>query len=118
MCVYLFGATDAYEILKLPLLVQHYLEHKKEDPGISLSGFLHMHYSPIIVVDKDFQQDMQLPFKTTDSICCCLSVVTIVSEPISVKHELTTEVSVTHTPKYTHLIAITNTSSIFQPPKA
>ena len=30
MSVYLFGTTEAYQALKLPLLVQHYFKHKQE----------------------------------------------------------------------------------------
>lgn len=64
--LYLFGATDAYQLLKLPLFVQHYLVHQRQNPDLSIAGFFQIHYNDgLLVVDDDFDQDMQLPFKAT-----------------------------------------------------
>lgn len=64
MLLFLFGSTEAYQLLKLPLLVKHYVHHKRGNPELTVVAFLKMHYPNKIVVDADFQQDMQLPFKT------------------------------------------------------
>ena len=63
--IYLFGATDASQLLKLPLLISHYINHKKENPNTTLVSFFKMHYVDPQPYDADYSQDMQLPFKTT-----------------------------------------------------
>jgi hypothetical protein len=68
--VYLFGATDAHQLLRLPLLVQHYVQHKKANSQLSIIDFLKIHYSSKVVVDADYKQDMQLPFKTHEQDNC------------------------------------------------
>ncbi len=64
LVVYMFGSTDAYQLLKLPLLVGHYVKHKKESPYITPGSFFKMHYIDPQPFDDDYRQDMQLPFKT------------------------------------------------------
>jgi hypothetical protein len=68
--VYLFSATEAHQLLKLPIIFQHYKEHKEEDKNISFLYFLNMHYMHGSPVDDDYDRDMQLPFKSTGD---CLS---------------------------------------------
>lgn len=63
-CIYTFGATDACQLLKLPLLVSHYIKHKKENPQTTVAGFLKMHYIDPQPMNEDYAQDMRLPFKT------------------------------------------------------
>jgi len=64
LVVYLFGSTDAYQLLKLPLLVGHYVKHKRESPYMTLGSFFKMHYIDPQPFDSDYKQDMRLPFKT------------------------------------------------------
>jgi hypothetical protein len=61
---YLFSTTQLRELLKLPLLIQHYIEHKAENNNITFLGFLDMHYAHGDVKDADYDKDMKLPFKT------------------------------------------------------
>jgi len=70
MAVYLFGATNACQVLKLPLLVTHFIKHKRESPYITLGSFIKMHYVDAQPFDADYAQDMQLPFKTTPDTFC------------------------------------------------
>lgn len=67
--VYLFGATEASQLLKLPVLVQHYYEHKAGNASVTLVQFLHMHYMGHDDNDNDNLRDMQLPFKTMNDYC-------------------------------------------------
>lgn len=64
----LFSFTPLREMIKVPLLVFHYIEHLNEDPNITFAGFLDMHYLHGIVYDDDYARDMQLPFKAMDSV--------------------------------------------------
>lgn len=57
--------TEAHELLKIPVIFQHYIEHQQEDKGISITKFLSIHYLEGDIKDKDYERDMQLPFKTT-----------------------------------------------------
>ncbi|HET9825605.1 MAG TPA: hypothetical protein VFP87_09725 [Chitinophagaceae bacterium] len=57
-----FTLTPLGEVVKLPVLIQHYYMHKQQD-SISLLGFLKDHYSTRHK-DADQSQDEQLPFRT------------------------------------------------------
>lgn len=52
-----------YQLLKLPILIQHFSEHKALDPTISFTDFLSMHYWGEDIDDNDYDRDMKLPFK-------------------------------------------------------
>lgn len=116
--LYLFGATDAYQFLKLPAFITHFITHKHEDPSITLAEFIHLHYQGKIVIDADFQQDMQLPFKTTNTDCCVsMSVATIVPAPIEVKLQLPEQPHTTHILFNDDVPLQLSAKNIFQPPR-
>lgn len=62
----LFASTNEVgQILKLPMLVSHYIDHHNEE-GQSLYAFFHEHYVHHHGSDnKDQDEDNRLPFKTT-----------------------------------------------------
>ena len=65
--LYLLGATEAYQLLKLPFLFEHYKTHQKYTQGLTFTKFINNHYfSTAINYNSDYQQDMQLPFKTSN----------------------------------------------------
>ena len=64
--LYLLGATEAYQLLKLPFLFEHYKTHQKYTQGLTFSKFIDNHYFTTTTYDSDYQQDMQLPFKTSN----------------------------------------------------
>ena len=64
LSIYLCSTTEAHELLKIPIVFQHFIEHQQEDPSISALQFLQIHYLQGNVKDKDYDRDMQLPFKT------------------------------------------------------
>ena len=118
LCLYVFGATDAYQLLKLPKFVQHYVEHRHENPNLSLADFIQIHYQDQLVIDADFQQDMQLPFKTHNSDCCvAMSIATIVPAPIEVKINAPEQVTVVHILFNDDVPLLHAAPSVFQPPK-
>ncbi|WP_164112162.1 hypothetical protein [Sphingobacterium sp. xlx-96] len=63
LSVYLTTFTPFKEVWKLPILIEHFMEHRAEDPSISISAFLDMHYMQGNPRDADYERDMQLPFK-------------------------------------------------------
>jgi hypothetical protein len=64
LTIYLFSTTEAVELLKLPVVFQHYHEHKMMDKDMTFLAFLDMHYMHGSPHDDDYDRDMQLPFKT------------------------------------------------------
>ena len=67
MGFYLFSATELHELLKLPILVAHFEEHRSENKELSLIDFLAEHYGGANELDQDWQKDSKLPFKTFQS---------------------------------------------------
>jgi hypothetical protein len=55
--------TEMNELMRLPLLVEHYLEHQQLVPEMSFFQFLAMHYKTDVAHDST---DMELPFKSCD----------------------------------------------------
>lgn len=79
--VYLFSATEASQLLKLPLLFSHFVEHQQKEPSMSFGEFLHHHYAIDHGDDGDAATDNKLPFKSHDQ---CWSFVF----PISIFHTI------------------------------
>jgi len=44
LAIYLLGATELSQLLKIPLLIEHYTEHKLDNGNLSLLSFMYMHY--------------------------------------------------------------------------
>lgn len=63
--VYTFTATEAKQLLKFPVMLEHYAEHKKHDATISFFDFIYMHYAGSDFDDTDQDRDMKLPFKSS-----------------------------------------------------
>ena len=71
----MLGATEAYQLLKVPYLVEHYKTHKQFNHELSFSKFIDMHYFTSQTYDRDYQQDMQLPFKSSNRTISLLNFV-------------------------------------------
>lgn len=67
LLLFLVQSTQFGEVLKTPLLITHFIQHKNLYPETTVLGFLKMHYFDKTVIDADYAQDMQLPFKTVDT---------------------------------------------------
>ena len=62
--------AEFHQFLRMPILVQHFVEHTKMEPGITFFEFLELHYVKQYIVDADYQRDNQLPFRAAD---CCVN---------------------------------------------
>ncbi len=58
---YLFSTTELYQFLKVPILIEHFIEHKSQNNTISFFQFIKMHYQNP-VKDADYDKDQKLPF--------------------------------------------------------
>lgn len=68
----------------MPMLVEHFIEHRKENKNITLYQFLSMHYTMGDVKDADYEKDMKLPFKTHDNCIATVLNVYLPSQKITV----------------------------------
>ncbi|MBL7922832.1 MAG: hypothetical protein JNL88_01400 [Bacteroidia bacterium] len=59
--------TDFDQVARLPVLFSHYHEHQQQDPDISISAFLQIHFFDPALMDHDHERDLQLPYKNHDS---------------------------------------------------
>jgi hypothetical protein len=65
----LVGSTEIHQLLKFPLLIQHYLQHRKKDTSLSFIEFIKIHYTDKAHPnDNDDSEDGRLPFKSIDGI--------------------------------------------------
>lgn len=106
---------EMHQLLKLPILIEHFQEHQQRNRGITVAAFLNEHYLGHTVLDNDDQRDMQLPFKKTD----CVTVLAFVFEaPVAFKieHELPFVETSFVICNHNHLTSIT-LDAVFQPPK-
>lgn len=78
----MLGSTQVGQLLKLPVLIAHYQEHKKHNPSINFWGYLHVHYAHAFEMDEDFKDDLNLPFKSTDAGSSALNMFTPASYTI------------------------------------
>ena len=67
IAIFLISTTEVKQLLKLPILVHHFFEHKHLNNDLTLSAFLYMHYVVNHDNDADYDKDKRLPFKTHDS---------------------------------------------------
>lgn len=81
LSVYLVSFAEIHNFFKLPVLFQHFKEHKKEDSSLSFWSYIRMHYTEPIQKDHDYQRDNQLPFRDADcgmisgmTACVCQTI--------------------------------------------
>ena len=62
--LYVFSATELNQFFKLPILFEHFSEHKSENKNITFLQFLKIHYQGNHAPDSDDLKDKRLPFKS------------------------------------------------------
>lgn len=116
MALYLCTSTEAYQLLKIPAFITHYIQHCQEEPGTTLKSFLEEHYSGQTVFDDDWQQDMGLPFKCCD--CVHMSIQpTVRPDPFTLSIPGSVEIVISFTPIISSLHNKLQVIEIFQPPR-
>ncbi len=117
LTTYLFSTTELSQLLKLPALVNHFIEHQDENKDLTLWEFMDIHYAHGIVKDADYEKDMKLPFKTMENFSIQLSIAVPPSFiVISNKNIYTYLKKDTHILSNDSLTAV-HLSSIWQPPR-
>jgi len=115
LLIFLMQSTQLGELGRIPLLVSHFAQHCKLFPGTTVSGFLKMHYIDETVIDADYAQDMELPFKTPVNYQHSIPITTV---PETVALNLLPLIFLRPTlPPYKNKPYAILLQSIFQPPK-
>lgn len=114
LSLYLFSTTELYQLLKIPVLIEHFIEHKEQNPEITLRAFIKMHYDHP-VKDADYQTDQKLPFVVHSS-----PLVLIFTVPDCRIEVIKTIIKEDHKEMYSYNYLFYNKgalNSIWQPPK-
>ena len=118
LTVYLFSVTEASQLFKLPVLFQHFAEHKIQDHNIGILPFLDIHYMHGSPKDKDYSRDMQLPFKKATGFILIFSANYV---PASISFTMLKPLEI-KAGKFFHakesFLLSSHLSTIWQPPKA
>lgn len=90
--IILFASTNEVgQVLKLPLLISHYIDHYREE-GQGIYAFFHEHYIHHHgSSNNDQDEDNQLPFKTTTvqqaSVTYLLPALEMINKPAETTRE-------------------------------
>jgi len=116
-CAYLFSTTELHELIKLPLLIEHFAEHREQNKHITSWRFLYIHYAMEDVKDADYDKDMKLPFKSHDN---CVAGNTTIYLSLSEKLSIQTPVQFLEKKSFETEDQFLHTSflsNIWQPPR-
>lgn len=111
--VYLLSSTEVHELLRLPLLVRHYTEHKEQVADITFWEFLVMHYETDVPHDDT---DTRLPFKACHH-SLATTALAVTSQRITLTIPLPFNVKQATSSDHSAPIA-SYLEEIFQPPRA
>ncbi|RXK58164.1 hypothetical protein ESA94_19330 [Lacibacter luteus] len=115
---YLVSSTELRQLLKFPLLLQHYAEHRQQDHSLSLVAFFALHYNDEDIIDLDYSKDQQLPFKSQGGYSgAALSIGVPASFYISVPKPVHSAAIERYIPNDDFISAVF-LSSIWQPPRS
>jgi hypothetical protein len=99
--------------MRLPLLLEHYAEHKSKVEEMSFLEFLTMHYETDVAHDET---DNSLPFKGHDHSCCSTSVMLPLHK--LALNEVIQNITQDYPSFYLQHEPALRTADIFQPPKS
>lgn len=67
LLIYVTSSVTTRELLKMPLLAEHFYDHKSTNVNTSLYSFLIYHYLYEKDMDRDADEDRKLPFKSIEN---------------------------------------------------
>ena len=115
LSLHILAFTECHQLLRIPYLMQQFLQHRAADPNMNFSTFIKIHYLGPVIVTDDFKQDQQLPFRNVD--CHMLNTTVCIYEPVTVEIDPPAEMpsvfycyNETNKPQFSSF-------DIFQPPR-
>lgn len=115
---FLISSTELRQLLKLPLLIQHFTEHQQENKNITIWEFLSMHYEEASKIDLDYGKDQKLPFKSDEGYTGASIGVFVPTAFYSLVERSFYQETVLHFVSNEDFVHSVYLSSIWQPPKA
>ena len=112
LVLYINSYTEFHELLRLPVLLEHYQEHREQVSDMTFFEFLGMHYKSDLSHDK---QDSQLPFKDAHHAFTAPALAIPIQKMILVETAPSKEV--THSSAYQESNVAFHFCDIFQPPR-
>lgn len=61
--IYLATSTELHQLLRLPVLFTHFLEHQSQNQEIGFANYIVLHYFTDNPKDRDHTSHNELPFK-------------------------------------------------------
>lgn len=110
---FLINSTELHELARIPILFEHFADHRSENNQLSLIGFLLLHYSASHPDDSDDNMDNELPFKPHGT----LTHIDLTITPDDPSQKNNTENCSKKIRLFDEKIPISNLSGIFRPPK-
>ena len=118
LSIYLISVTELNQLVKFPVLVEHFIEHKEKNHKLSLVDFLDMHYSQQHEKDADYDRDMQLPFKSHDEFSATFLSAFLHNPSIELANKTASTSSCEYSEYSDAFLGRTYLASIWQPPKS
>lgn len=78
----MFSFSELPQLLKIPVFIAHFQEHKQIDQQTTVWGFIKEHYQGKFVMDEDYKRDNQLPFRTANFV---LNTTVIFAPPVGIE---------------------------------
>ena len=75
--IHLLGTTELGQLVRVPELLSHFLQHHRQDPEINFFDFITMHYSGDDGTTADDDIDSKLPYHNINN-----NTITIVYAPM------------------------------------
>ncbi|HQQ93751.1 MAG TPA: hypothetical protein PLQ93_04290 [Bacteroidia bacterium] len=118
LATYLLSLTELHELVKLPLLAQHYREHCEKNASLSFWDFLCVHYTQENGRDDDQDRDASLPFKSYDGCMSSLSVAIQQQHGPNINHHFFSTGEEAFADQPVSYLPTSYLSSIWQPPRS
>lgn len=118
LVIYLGLTTELYQLLKIPVLIEHFSEHQTLKNNLSFLNFLKIHYSEKNDHDGDAEKDRKLPFKSHSFCSNYAGFVFLISDQniiFSVSTFFETRKSISNF--YYFLVSSSHLQTIWQPPQ-
>ena len=114
IAAYFFSTTELVQLLKVPVLINHFVEHAEEDNSMTFMDYIVHHYGGH-EKDADWETDMKLPFMQHSDL---LNIVVIPAENLNLPDKITVDTHFKTIVFYRQgIIPNSYLSSIWQPPK-
>ncbi len=105
------------QLIKLPVLVMHYIEHRAQDGNLTVVQFLSMHYWGKDKNDNDQDRDNQLPFKKVNTTTV-QQVFIPLAKITNLKVQAVANISIQYPELDGDHLPNPATSKLFRPPRA